>query len=254
MPALADGKLATLVRQVMPPRAQEWTVQVVTDHKDACVMFNRNVLRVHWTWPTAVHAAGMHSILDHHPLSLKKIPSQILRGLSSRTVVDVWQACTVKKGYKGRLSERRGFFACTASGQFAFASNAAAAELDALRAARRSIYERSRQVRARSKRDEDYQGLLTKRLSGRKYDGAYRVPLSNYERWLPKDMTEAFKLYGEEGVPLLAMEGEAFDLVPSLNDHDLADLVYQLDCDVQRAQTETDDRLIDQALTRLADL
>jgi len=27
-----------------------------------------------------------------------------------------------------------------------------------------------------------------------------------------------------------------------------------LDCDVQRAQTETDDRLVDQALTRLAEL
>ncbi|MHC4041338.1 hypothetical protein I3J27_32115 [Bradyrhizobium xenonodulans] len=49
------------------------------------------------------------------------------------------------------------------------------------------------------------------------------------------------------------IEGEAFDLVPSL-DHDLADLVYQLDCDVQCAQSEADDRSVDQALTRLADL
>ncbi|BBO14732.1 hypothetical protein TM102_62020 [Bradyrhizobium sp. TM102] len=154
----------------------------------------------------------------------------------------------------GRLSEKRGFFACTASGQFAFASNAAAAELDALREARRTIYARSRQVRARFQRDEDYQRLLSKRLSSRKYDGAYRVPLSHYERWLPKHTTEALKLYGEEGVPLLVIEGEAFDLVPSLNDHDLADLVYQLDCDVLRAQTEADDRSIDQALARLAEL
>ncbi|MHC4041337.1 hypothetical protein I3J27_32120 [Bradyrhizobium xenonodulans] len=182
MPALADGRLATLVRQVMPPRAQKWIVQVVTDHKDACAMFNRNVLRVHWTWPTAIHAAGMHSILNHYPLSLKKVPSQILRGLSSRTIVDVWQACTIKRGYKGRLSEKRGFLARTASREIAFASNAAAAELDALRAARRAIYERSRQVKIRSQRDEDYQGLLTKRLSSRKYDGAYRVPLSHYKR------------------------------------------------------------------------
>ncbi|MDF0584754.1 hypothetical protein [Bradyrhizobium yuanmingense] len=42
------------------------------------------------------------------------------------------------------------------------------------------------------------------------------------------------KLYNEEGVPLLVIESEAFSLVPSLNDQDLADLVYQLDCDVQR--------------------
>ncbi|MFX4431706.1 hypothetical protein ABTA78_19520, partial [Acinetobacter baumannii] len=72
--------------------------------------------------------------------------------------MDVWQACTIKKGYKGRLTEKRGFLARTAQGELAFASNAAAAELDALRAARRAIYERARQARSRARRDEDYQG------------------------------------------------------------------------------------------------
>ena len=119
---------------------------VVDDHKDACVMLNQNVLRVHWNWPTAVHAAGMHSVLTYHPLSLKKVRSQILRGLSSRTIVDVWQACAIKKGYKWRLSEKQSFLARTASGEVAFASNAAAAELDAPRAARRAVYERARQA------------------------------------------------------------------------------------------------------------
>ncbi|WP_158231316.1 hypothetical protein [Bradyrhizobium sp. C9] len=52
----------------------------------------------------------------------------------------------------------------------------------------------------------------------------------------------------------MVIEHEAFDLVPSLNDRDLADLVYQLDRDVSRAQTEADDRSIDQALERLAEL
>ncbi|WOH63685.1 hypothetical protein [Bradyrhizobium sp. BWA-3-5] len=61
------------------------------------------------------------------------------------------------------------------------------------------------------------------------------------------------KLYGEEGVPLLVIEGEAFDLVPSLNDGDLADLVYQLDRDVQRAEGETDDRALHQLLGSLDD-
>lgn len=84
--------------------------------------------------------------------------------------------------------------------------------------------------------------------------GAFRIPLADYERWLPKHTTEAFKLYGEESFPLLVIEGEAFNLVPTLNDRDLADLVYQLDCDVQRAETETDNRSLDQFLDRLADL
>ena len=30
MPALADGRLTTLVTQLMPPRAQEWIVQSST--------------------------------------------------------------------------------------------------------------------------------------------------------------------------------------------------------------------------------
>jgi hypothetical protein len=94
----------------------------------------------------------------------------------------------------------------------------------------------------------------SKRLSSRKYDGAHRVPLADYERWLPKQTVEAFRHYGEEGVPLLVIEGEAFDLVPSLDDRELADLVYKLDRDVQRAQTETEDRSLDQFLDRLANL
>jgi len=60
MPILADERLAALVRQVMPPRGQE-IVQVVDDHQDACVMFNRNVLRVHRTWSAAVDDAGLRS-------------------------------------------------------------------------------------------------------------------------------------------------------------------------------------------------
>ncbi|WP_271600943.1 hypothetical protein [Bradyrhizobium sp. CCBAU 45384] len=122
MPVLADERLATLVRQVVPPRTQQWVVQIVDNHEEVCVMFSRNVLRVHRNWWTDVHDAGLHSVLAYHPLSLKKVPSQILRGLSSRTVVDVWQACALKKGYKGRLSEKRGFLARTAEGELAFAA------------------------------------------------------------------------------------------------------------------------------------
>jgi len=118
-------------------------VQVVDAHQDVRVMFNRNVMRVHRNWSTAIHDAGLHSVLAYHPLSLKKVPSQVLRGLSSRTAVNVWQACAIKKGYKGRSSENRGFLAWAADGEFAFASNAAAAELDALRETRRAIYERA---------------------------------------------------------------------------------------------------------------
>lgn len=96
--------------------------------------------------------------------------------------------------------------------------------------------------------------MLSRRLTLRKYDGSFRVPLSDYDRWLPKKTAEALRLYGEEGVPLLVIEGEAFDLVPSLNDRDLADLIYQLNRDVQRAETETDDRALDQMLESLAEL
>ncbi|OSI24906.1 hypothetical protein BST65_17270 [Bradyrhizobium canariense] len=238
----------------MPPRSQEWIVQVVDQHQDACALFNRNVLRVHRDWQTAVYDAGLHSLGAYHPLSLKKVGSEILRGLSSRMVVDVWEACTLKKGYKGRVSEKRGFIARTEAGGVGFGQSAGAAELEALRDARRAIYQRTRLARLRALRDENYQGLMSRRLALRKYDGAFRVRLADYERWLPKHTTQAFKHYGEQGVPLLVIEGEAFDLVPSLDDRQLADLFYQLDRDVLRAQTETDDRSVDQFLERLADL
>ncbi|PDT73968.1 hypothetical protein CO675_27710 [Bradyrhizobium sp. C9] len=113
-----------------------------------------------------------------------------------------------------------------------------------------AVYERARQARARAQRDEDYQGLLSNRLALWKYDGAFRVRCGTTNG----GCRSRRKLYGEDGVPLLVIEHEAFDLVPSLNDRDLADLVYQLDRDVSRAQTEADDRSIDQALERLAEL
>lgn len=61
MPVLADERIAALVRQVMPSKAQQWVVQVVDNHQDACVMFNRNVLRVHRDWLADVYDAGLHS-------------------------------------------------------------------------------------------------------------------------------------------------------------------------------------------------
>ncbi|TYO60797.1 hypothetical protein FXV83_41885 [Bradyrhizobium hipponense] len=48
-----------------------------------------------------------------------------------------------------------------------------------------------------------------------------RVDLANYVRCLPKHLREAFKHY-EEGVPLRVIENEAVDLVPSLDDRQLA--------------------------------
>ncbi|WP_146991673.1 hypothetical protein [Bradyrhizobium macuxiense] len=169
--------------------------------------------------------------------------------------MEVWQACTNKVGYNGSLTEKRDFLARTAKGSgLAFAGNATAAELDAVRAVRRAVCERARQARHRAERNDGYKGLLSRRLALRTYDSAFRVPLSDYERWLPQQTAEAFKLYGQEGMPLVVIENEAFDLVPSLDDRELADLVYQLDHDVLRAQKEPDDRSLDQVLERLAEL
>ncbi|OPY99237.1 hypothetical protein A5906_26270 [Bradyrhizobium sacchari] len=61
---------------------------------------------------------------------------------------------------------------------------------------------------------------------------------------IPKHLGETFKHY-EEGVPLRVIENEAVDLVPSLGDRELADLIYRLDHDVALAEEETDWRALD---------
>ncbi|MCA6108056.1 hypothetical protein [Bradyrhizobium cenepequi] len=147
-----------------------------------------------------------------------------------------------------RIAEKRGYLARN-GGYVAFGGCAATAELGALREFRSGVSKQARLARARAKRVEDYQELLRSRCARRKYDGAFRVDLSEYERWLPKHLTEAFKLY-DEGVPLLVIENEAVDLVPLLDDRQLADLIYQLDRDVERAEAEIDR----QALERFFDL
>jgi hypothetical protein len=74
-----------------------------------------------------------------------------------------------------------------------------------IRDARGAIYQRTRLARLRALRDENYQGLMSRRLALRKYGGAFRIRLADYERWLPEHTTQAFKHYREEGVPLLVI-------------------------------------------------
>lgn len=149
------------------------------------------------------------------------------------------------KNHKGRLTEKHGFLARTPDrGYVAFRECAATAELRALRELRSAISEQARLARARAKRAEDFQEFLRSRCARGRYDSAHRVDLANYERWLPKHLREAFKHY-EEGVPLRVIENEAVDLMPSLDDRQLADLIYQLDRDVACAGEETDRKALD---------
>lgn len=249
MPELAEENLAALVRTVMPPRNGGWIVQVVDNHDEACAIFYRNILRVHRLWLTEVYEAGLHSVLLQHPLSLRRVGSQILRRLGSRVTVDVWEARSIKR-HKTRLSEKRSFLARTANHEgVAFGSCAGKAEAGALRSFRSAVQKRARLTKLRAQRDERYQDLLRRRLGLGRYDGGFQVPLANYESWLPNHLVQAFKHY-EEGVPLCVIENEVVDLVPSLDDRQLADLIYRLDQDISRAEAEADDL----ALGRVASL
>ena len=113
-----------------------------------------------------------------------------------------------------------------------------------LRELRSAISKRARLARERARRIEDYQEFLRSCSVRGRYDADLRVDLVNYERWLPKHLRETFKHY-EEGVPLRVIENEAVDLVPSLGDRELADLIYQLDRDVALAEEETDRHALD---------
>lgn len=244
MSEFADENLAALVRQMMPSRRIDWIVQVTDNHEEACALFNRNVLRVHRLWQAEVYDAGLHLVPKHHLLSARRVGSEILRGIASRIAIDVWEARLIKN-HKGRLTEKHGYIARTPDREHvAFGGCAATAEIGVLRELRSAISKRARLARERARRIEDYQELLRSRSVRGRYDADLRVDLANYERWLPKHLRETFKRY-EEGVPLRVIENEAVDLVPSLGDRELADLIYQLDRDVALAEEETDRRALD---------
>lgn len=243
MSEFAGEYLAALVRQMMPSRRIDWIVQVTDNHEQACALFNRNVLRVHRRWQSDIYDAGLHLVPKHHLLSARRVRSEILRRVGSRIAVDVWEARFIKN-HRGRLTEKHGYLARTPDGEHvAFGGCAATAELGVLRELRSAISKRARLARERARRIEDYQELLRSRSVRGRYDADLRVDLASYERWLPKHLRETFKHY-EEGVPLRVMENEAVDLVPSLDDRQLADLIYQLDRDVASAQEETDVRAL----------
>ncbi|MBH5388532.1 hypothetical protein [Bradyrhizobium diversitatis] len=160
--------------------------------------------------------------------------------MASRIAVDMWEARFVKS-HKGRLTEKHAYLARTLDrGYVAFGECAATAELHAVRELRSAISKQARLARARAKRAEDYQELLRSRCARGRYDSAHRVDLASYERWLPKHLREAFRHY-EEGLSLRVIENAAVDLVRS----HLADLIYQLDRDVARAEEETDRQALD---------
>ena len=173
-------------------------MQVVDNHDEACAIFYRNILRVHRLWRTDVYEAGLHSVLMHHQLSLRRVGSQILRRLGSGIAVDVWEAWSIKR-HRTRFSEKQSYLARTANhGGIAFGGCAGGAEIGALRSFRSAVQKRASLAKLRAQRDEQYQEPLRRRLSLGRYDGRFRVPLAHYESWLPKHLAQAFNHY-EEG-------------------------------------------------------
>ena len=239
----ADEELTALVRRVLPRRHPEWLVQIVDRPEEA--MFNRNLVRVQRNWRAAVYEHGLHFVMMHYPLSLKRAPSNVFRR-SSRDVVDIWEVRAIQKWvYSGTLTEARGYIARALRGNgLAFHENATRAEFGALREARRPNRIERRLARARGHRNAEYQTLLRERAIRRKYDSHFRVPIISYERLLPGYLVEAYRSY-EGGVPLFVIENAVVDLVPYLDERTLHNLVYQLERDLSEALADAEDRAME---------
>ncbi|MGY3582852.1 hypothetical protein ACVIGB_008083 [Bradyrhizobium sp. USDA 4341] len=100
-----DEGLMALVRQVMPPRAEEWDRRGGPEASRPCAIFNRKVLRIYRDWSTAIYDAGLHFVGLVEP---EEVTAADPCGLASRIVVDAWQACTISADYEGRFFEKRG--------------------------------------------------------------------------------------------------------------------------------------------------
>ncbi|MCK1296746.1 hypothetical protein IVB33_22775 [Bradyrhizobium sp. 24] len=96
----------------------------------------------------------------------------------------------------------------------------------------RAISKQARLARARGKRAEEYHELLRSRLPGA---GTTVLSGSILPTTKMAAETSAFKRY-EEGLRLGVVENKQVDLVPSLYDRQLADLIDQLDRDVACAE------------------
>jgi len=240
MAEAADEQLVALVRQVLPPRTRPWIVQVVDRHEDAGADFVHNRLFVRRDWRSAIYEDGLfdvpefRSIKRFFPLSVKRLESQLLHRKSQRVLTDLWEAKVLRRGtrfltslsgYVGRTTDRN---------WIAFHKQPNLAELAALQMMRSERAKRARAVRALKERNARHQAVLGERVRLRKYDGDFRVSVDSYVRWLPPSLADAYRLC-EGGVPLIVIENEIIGLVPDLDDRQMADLMFQLDCDAQRA-------------------
>jgi hypothetical protein len=232
----ADEELAALIKRVLPPRRPEWRVQVVDNPDEACAMFNQDILRVQRQWREAVYEAGLHLVVGHYPLSLERM--RPLSRTATRVAVEVWKAQAIRRDGKVNLTGVVGYVARLVGGkELAFVKS----RKEATRLARQGISgscpARGHSTRARARRDAENQARLCERLRQARYDGDFRVDAATYELLLPRQLLDAYS-NDETGIPLLAIENAAVDLVPSLDELRLHDLEFQMDCDRRRAEAE----------------
>jgi hypothetical protein len=222
----ADGESTALVRQVLPPRRPEWRVQIVDNPDEARAMFSQHLVRVQRRWREVVYDAGLHTVMMHHPLSLVRLRTGARAGL------EIWKSVAIRRSGRA-LSEVRGYLARAVQGNgLNFHRNLAEAKRLALAPSiPRPVVTPQMLARRAAKRLAAMQ-----ELAGARYDGGFRVAADAYRRWFSERSLGAFRLFGGDGVPLVAIMNEALEGLSALEDHEFEDFVFQLRWDIERAQ------------------
>jgi hypothetical protein len=158
----------------------------------------------------------------------------------------LWRAITIKRQFRGRFTGRfsvaNAFLVQTSDGL------GTCAHEDCVVAARRALsFGRSKRrqeelshLSLSSFRNEVRELLLSRLNLAHSYSLGHHVSFRPYQTLLPRHVVNALAHYGGRTVPLADVEMKSVDAVLAMDRKDIADLLYQLDCDVFKAASLLD--------------
>jgi hypothetical protein len=98
------------------------------------------------------------------------------------------------------------------------------------------MVDEKRSARTKARRDAKAQARLREQMRRAKYSGGFPVDLAAFELLLPRHLLDAYAHY-EDGVPIVQIENDVVELVPSLGDLQLHDIEIKLEHYRSRAES-----------------
>jgi hypothetical protein len=230
---VAPVDLADVVRENLPPPggSRQWRVEIANVGEEANANPKKALVRVERSWKQSIYERGLQHVMRRYPLSLQRV--------TGHPGVSLWRSVAIEQVYwqgqfTGQLAAGPTFIAQTND------RSSASAAIDGRQAiklvltqARGKRLRKAAEQRKRLLLQRGFRALFEARATSRdRHDGKHCVPLEPYRKWFSSQLIDAWEYHGAGGVPLIAIELETVEAMLDLDLKQVADLMYQLDLDI----------------------